>query len=560
MKNHSPNYRLSAFFGLLFSCVLFFLFQLNVFAQQPVTVFTAQQDGDTIRVIIDHPNENKTNDVEVRLYEVIKVGDKTKTVLRSTSYPELKKTETTVEFTIKTPVPSVGFVNFDIDVSNYIFKDDKLNFRDSALPVIKAAIVEGANNQVKVKFDVPSTVSGGCQGARDWIISAFNSRAKTTLTVTRTNNKTITYNIIEGDTPKPQIPITGPNQFAICEITSTLTLDKNLPARETLKPVLLQFDPVFVDSDLTLAGNRAFARLRAGISGSITTSALNEAESRDSERQNVLEIGGGLTTVKKKEDVTDPNKDRDTKGFLDLRIATPTKYFNSKVDDTGLRSFWSRTTAQFDAMISEGKISNDNLSTNTMHLYTQFKYSYLTSRKRAADNSFRNANYSNFIFEGGVAADRDLRVLDYTGGIDFNFEPGFLNRTFGNPQTGKAPTILFNFSPAGFELGARQVRRDTFFGDSDTFLRRYKFGGKFELQLPPYAQITIENRSWIRGEVNERRFRNYFKTSLTLYPRNLSNSFSAGVFLSYERGTLPPFVTPTVSTLKIGFRVRNKTW
>lgn len=188
-----------------------------------------------------------------------------------------------------------------------------------------------------------------------------------------------------------------------------------------------------------------------------------------------------------------------------------------------------------------------------MRLFTQVQRAITVKRRSDRD-------WLRFTGEGGASADRDLRTVEYTGSGDFRYSPAFLFRTLSdNPLPGRAPTLLVEFMPAGVELGKRQVRRDPIF-PADDFIRRFRFAQRLELQLPPYLQFKIENRSWIRGEVQRNKFRNFFSTTLTFFPAKLNSNSSAGVFLSYERGVLPPFSTPRPSTFKIGCRVRRKNW
>lgn len=327
-------------------------------AQQPVTVFTAEQEGGEILVVINQSYENPAdNQPQIKLYEVVKTGDKTKTVLRSPQKLELRKNaEGNLEIIITPPPPSPGFINYDIDVSNFLSQGDNLNFRDTVLPVVKAQILEGNGSKVRVRFDVPSTVAGGCENARSWIISAFNETAGTTIKIKRSNNETIEYKIIEGAADPVLQPPVGNNQFAVCFITSTLTLNGNLPVNETFDPATIVFSESFINSDLTVLNNRAFARLRSGIKGRITTRAgLSAEQKRDTERRVVLEVGGGLTTSKKLEGTN--SSDRTTTGFLDLRVALPTKYsFDIDLEAQKLKGWRSWTPLQFDAIISKSII------------------------------------------------------------------------------------------------------------------------------------------------------------------------------------------------------------
>ncbi|MDM7920811.1 MAG: hypothetical protein QUS14_00810 [Pyrinomonadaceae bacterium] len=521
--------------------------------------FAYRTDSDIVVKIDQGIQNTEQNPPLVRIYESVSSGGQIRSRLRDSLQTvafSRMPSPLGLEIGIRLPKPSAGFRKFEIDVSNYLSEGDNLNFRIVVPIGVSAELGAATRDTVKVKFSIPGNVAGGCSRSKEWILRAFSREGGTRLTGTRSSGKAVEYSVLSASDGN----VLGEGVADICTFETELRLDQRMPAAETLSPAQILFDPAFFDSDFTAVSHPAFASLRDGIKGAITTpAAINEAEKRDEVRQGVFEMGGGLTTTKQKENVTNENEDRETSGFIDLRIALPTRYYFGRGRGPSVSSWWSWTPAQLDAMISEGKLTVKNISTNTMRLFTQAQFTQDVSG-RLPSGSRKGTDFIVMNFEGGAAADRDLRVIEYTVGSDFRLEPGFLNRTFGKSETGKTPTLLFEVSPAGFEIGGRQVRRDPLFPDTDTFVRRYRFATRIELQLPPYVQFTLENRSWIRGEVSDDRFRNYFKTSLNLFPRKLNENVSAGVFLSYEVGSSPPFSTPAIATFKLGFRVRAKRW
>lgn len=532
------------------------LMTIPLYGQDEVLSISQSANGDIIVKLNKAPDNADNNPPLLRLYEIVKVGNSTKTVFRTKK--EIKKTnQGKYEITIPQMPKPDRFIKYEADISNYLSEGEELNFRTALLPAITASIISGNNKEVILRFLVPKTVKGGCGSARSWLIAAFQPTANTKLKVTRPSNETLEFKIIDREI----LDSTGENspETLDCSIRVKLILDKRLPTAEKLNPAEVIFTADFIESDRTVVENPSFSAYRDGIKGSIDTKAgLNEAEKRDEERKVVLEFGGGLTTAKQKEEVTDPDDDRETTGFLDLRVASPTfNYYkmgnaSEETNSERLASWRAWTPLQFEAMISEGKLEKKNLATNTMRLFTQYQF--------IKDTYQDSTDFLILNLEAGAAADRDLRVIDYTGNIDFRWEPNFLNRVLRIGETDKTPRINFQIMPASVELGKRQERRDPFFPGADSFIRRFRFSEKLDLQFPPYAQLIIDHRSWIRGEVSENRFRNYFKTTLNLFPRRLSDNFSAGVFFSYERGTLPPFSTPSTSTYKLGFRIRRRQW
>lgn len=136
-------------------------------------------------------------------------------------------------------------------------------------------------------------------------------------------------------------------------------------------------------------------------------------------------------------------------------------------------------------MISTGKLSTTNLSANTLRLFTQAQYVKQIAQKGTDD-------FLTFNFEGGAAADRDLRVIDYTGNVDLRYEPGFLNKTLSTDSVvGKTPTVLFELMPVSIELGGRQVRRDPLFV-ADNFIRKFRFSGKLDFSFRPTLKSVLK--------------------------------------------------------------------
>jgi hypothetical protein len=545
--------KLPTYLLIIFGCILVQIQFINAQDIKDTIKITQELNGDLTVELIKRPDGLKPLPT-LRLYEIVKDETGTKSIFRVDE--QFRETDGKYQVRIPslTPQKKDSFLMFEVDIFNYFIDGENLNFRTKVLPLVTAVIEEGNGNQLKLKFTVPKTVKGGCESARSWVLDAFDPRNAAKLSVTRSSTKVIEYKIIDREVP----PITGiAPEVTSCDIYADLTLNKKLPVAEKLNPAMIMFGNDFINSEVTQTKNPSFAIYRDGIKGSIDTKAgLNEAEKRDEERKVAIEVGGGLTTKKQQENVTNPDEDRETTGFIDLRMALDTRLSNFKFVGDGnnrrLSSWRVWTPLQFEAMISEGKLEKKNLTTNTMRLFTQYQF--------INDTYNDTTDFIIWNLEAGAAADRDLRVIDYTGSVDFRWEPSFLNKIIKERELGRNWLLSFQIMPASVELGGRQERRDPFFTDTDTFIRRFRFSEKLNLQLPPYAQLIIEHRGWVLGEVSNNRFRNYFNTTLNLFPKPLSDAYSAGVFLSYERGTLPPFSTPSISTFKIGFRVRKREW
>lgn len=514
-------------------------------AQEVLTVIPLP-DG-SIEVRIAEPPANPPADPPAAtLFEVVNVTPQVKrTIERARSAGTL--TGGAFVATLTPPPPAAGFSHYVVQVFNYHTANGTESFGPVEVRPLAATIVSATGREVRADFVAQDTLD-----FRRFIRWLNASAPGATLTATRLDGSTATATVkgvTTEPTPRCLRRVPGSAFAPNCRLRAVFEIDRTLPVGLKLGLLLKFGDNAFTGD---AARGLPLAALRPGLSAPAvdTTVELAAVKDRDPVRSNVIEVGGSLTTsIKLDPDPTktEPPK-RETKGTADLRLATGTIFSD------GTRKWNAWTPLQFEALVSTGKITGDSLATNTMRLFTQVQRVYLFQRTEGLDRL-------RLVGEGGVAADRDLRVLEYTGSGDFRYGPAFLNRIFGdNPLPDRANTLRVEFMPAGFELGSRQVRRDPLFL-ADTFVRRFRMSQRMELLLPSYRlEFSLDNRSWWRGEVEQNRFKNYFTTSLTLLPWWRSPNASAGVFASYERGSLPPFTTPRQSVFKLGVRIRRKEW
>jgi hypothetical protein len=498
-----------------------------------------------VRVEISTPLNRALGEPVIHLFEVIKVGTINKTFERKTDN-EVRRTSPEGHFVaeFEIPPPSDNFVRYEVEVRNYESAAGTEVFRGEVF-LLKADIIEALSREIVVRFEGLNTTDW--DKLRAWIMSAAAAGPDVTLVLP--NGPTTTMKVTRAE-PIGLPPLCPPPSARLskCTLRVRLAIDKTLPAGRKGE-VRLTFPPT-VFAPNPIAEGLTLERIRSGVgTGQPGGTLLATGKDRDPIRTNVIEAGGSLnTSIKLDPDpATGKQPERETKGSADVRIAAPTIPFA----DSG-RRFSTWTPVELDAQVSTGKLNGDSLSTNTMRLFTQLQRVYVRSPKEGPFDFFR------LVGEAGAAADRDLRVIEYVASGDLRINPGFLNRVLDKdppPDLGKR--IKVEIMPIGFELGHRHVRRDPFF-PADDFIRRLRFAAKMELELPPYLLFKMENRSWWRGEVNENRFKNYFTTSLTLTPANVNSSF--GLFLSYDRGSLPPFTTQRISAFKVGIRFRRKQW
>jgi len=533
---------------LLAEIVFVFLISTGAKSQE---VFSAKLiNSGKVEVEISEPFSplNNVGGPVIHLFEIIGSGPgKTKTFER-TPLNIMKSVSAQNHFIADLDIapPSDKFDHYEVEVANYKTAAGTETFRGGVYG-LKAEIVKASGRRLVLRFRGLNTTDW--EKLRLWIAAA--SAAGPDVNVTLANGTTSALKVTGADSIG-LAPLCPPlklgERFVECSLRATLTLDGSLPIGQPGKVTLTFPASVFTR---VVADALPLELVKAGVgTGEVDTAALANSQDRDPIRTNVIEAGGSYnTSIKLDPDPTTNKKpERETKASLDLRVATKTITFA----DSG--SQWSSwTPAQFDAQISTGKITGDSLSTNTMRLFTQVERVYSATRKQGID-------FFRIVGEGGAAADRDLRVIEYTGSADFRYNPAILNRVLQrNPPPDLGNRIKVELMPFGFELGHRQVRRDPLFL-SDDFIRRFRFAAKLELELPPYFQFSIENRTWWRGEVDRDHFRNYFTTSFTIIPLKISSNSSLSVILSYDRGSLPPFSTPRESAFKVGFRIRRKQW
>lgn len=491
------------------------------------------------------PFNKSVDDPAIHVFEVVRASPTSKKTFERTPLSVNRRVVSNrFMATIVVPPPAADFDHYEVEVRDYKTDTDPESFRAGAYG-ITAAVTNASGKKLELTFRGLNTADW--KALRAWIAAA--SAAGPDVTVTLGNGETRTLKVT-GASEIEFAPLCPPlklaERFTECSLLTTFDLDGSLPTGQAANVRLKFPDSVFAAG---VAGPLPLELVRAGVgAGKVNDIRLPSDKDRDPIRANVVEVGGSLNTSIKlgPDPATGKAPERETEGSADVRVATPTITFA----DSG-HKFSTWTPAEFEGQVSTGKLNGDSLSTNTMRLFTQVQRVYAVDRRRGID-------FFRLVGEGGAAADRDLRVIEYTGRGEFRYNPAFLNRVLDrNPPPELGNRIKVELTPFGFELGHRQVRRDPFFPAED-FVRRLRFAAKMDVEFPPYVLFSVENRSWWRGEVDENRFKNYFTTSLTLTPANANSS--AGIFLSYERGSLPPFTTQRVSAFKIGVRFRRKEW
>lgn len=278
-----------------------------------------------------------------------------------------------------------------------------------------------------------------------------------------------------------------------------------------------------------------------------------------------LDLGLAFTSSVKDEKKDNATvRERSNNGTLDLRFAP---WLNLRLSDPD-RTQHFITPIFLDAKVSTGKITEDSLSLNRIVLGTEYVIRYLRSSEEGKRDKYV------YSFRANNASDRDFKRAE--GKFTFEFRPIWdgINNPLGPrfkkpvpmsqliPDNGPkfVPVGWFGFQIQpfiGFEVGrAYRVRRDIFEGEElSRNVRRLILGTDLIFDLTRHVKLTLSDTSYIRGEAPTDRGRNYFLGEIEAPIGNLNARTAHSIFFSFERGDQPPFATPSVNALKLGYRI-----
>jgi hypothetical protein len=278
-----------------------------------------------------------------------------------------------------------------------------------------------------------------------------------------------------------------------------------------------------------------------------------------------LDLGVAFTSSVKDQKKDDKTvRERSNNGTLDLRFAP---FLNLRLTPPQkLQQFI--TPIFLDAKVSTGKITEDTLSLNRIVFGTEYVIRYLQSTEEGKINKYI------FSFSGNNASDRDFKRAEAK--FTFQFQPIFnainkpLKLRFKEPVPmselipDNGPKYVpegwfgFQIQPSiGFEVGRTyRLRRDIFEGEElDRNVRRLIVGTDIILDLTRHVKVSLSDIYYVRGETPQHRGRNYFNAEIEAPIGSLGPSTAQSIFFSFERGDQPPFATPSVNALKIGYRI-----
>jgi hypothetical protein len=274
--------------------------------------------------------------------------------------------------------------------------------------------------------------------------------------------------------------------------------------------------------------------------------------------QNMVKIG--LKTVRQ----------RQSNAVLDLRLAPILNYHRDGDDTNFFTPFF------VDAKVSSGRIDSTTLSLNRINIGSEYtlKWSPATKTTDAAGNQMQRTSDNTYVFSfrGISTSDRDFKRAEAKAEVEFRPYIHALNYSLsthvkhplapGNlipAHTKQIPCCEFGYQIKpliGMQLGhVYRVKRPALDGENRSrAVKRLYFGTEATIDLTRHLTLHGTEMLYLRGETPRHRTRNYFKGEMRVPLLTTQNS-SQCLFLSYEKGDQPPFSTPTVNAVKIGYRI-----
>ena len=259
---------------------------------------------------------------------------------------------------------------------------------------------------------------------------------------------------------------------------------------------------------------------------------------------------------------------RSSKGAVDFRFAPLLNVL--PLPPAGSNSLWFLTPFLLDARVSTGDVTKETLAQNRIVFGGEVEYRHYTS-----PTTF--PTYQRLILSIRNAADRDFKQAEWKGGLEFQAVFSPLNRPLAWQEDTEASQLdptrdPKRFVPAvgvgwqvvpliGGEVG--YTWKDEFQSaaiEKTEKVYRLYFGGTAALDLTRYVTLSLREMLFVRGESDTDRTHNYILAKVEVPLVGFSSTTSQAVFFSYERGGQPPFSTPDVNALKLGYRLLWNGW
>jgi len=258
-------------------------------------------------------------------------------------------------------------------------------------------------------------------------------------------------------------------------------------------------------------------------------------------------------------------RERTTRGTLDLRLAPLLNLLPTPKVDNRLFTFW--TPVYVDARVSTDKLTDSTLAQNRIVYGSDFElraygaksgayptfHRFISGFRSSNDRDFHQSEYKVIAeyrpvigpLNKPLAVELPLRV-PWEIGSDFNEIP--IDRTFGG-------SVLPVF---GYEYGRNVHNKDN--SIASTSVTRLYIGASAQLDITRRVKVTATDLMYRRYESDSDPWHNYFVSSLEMPLPAFSLDSAHSIFATFERGGQPPFNSPDVNSVRVGYRIQMQNW
>lgn len=340
-----------------------------------------------------------------------------------------------------------------------------------------------------------------------------------------------------------------------------------------IQRVCLMFDEALptkkFDAEMTLSDGNRPPEVDAAVSAEGLAGRTIFAADDSLERN--VDLGVTLSSSVANEDVpataTDPAttiRKRTNRGAVDVKFKPWLDVVHPLIEDNKWIHYF--TPFYLDANVATGKITEDTLALNriTFGFEGEARYRRVKGSDFDSGEPFDKVATHRIIYGATHASDRDFKQDEFTGKIEYKpiiwklNSPINLNYTLNSRGEESPGKFGYSFLPTfGFEIGKTYHRNNPApaVKPSDT-VRRFYVGLDMGFDVTQHLTFTVSDTFYWRGETPDDRAKNYFKGGLEAPLGEIFRSAVHGFFLTFERGDLAPFASPSVNALKFGYRIQ----
>jgi hypothetical protein len=389
---------------------------------------------------------------------------------------------------------------------------------------------------------------------------SLNQRDLATIRIKKENDvSSMEYPVIGFSYKKA--PVRVSNELLLC-----LETGRYMPAEKFTAEITL--NPTGIPTDLVETATQP------NLPASILVPAPKDEELKSPDARKIeRNLDLGITFTSSVADVDLPatattpaihKRERTSRGVMDLRLAPWTNVLHPIIDDNKWITFL--TPVFINANVATGRIVKNTLSMNRIlfGFEGESRYYWAKEIKGITTDQDRIVYpiWHRVIWGMTHASDRDFKQDEITGKLEYDpifpalFKPISLNYTTQGSRKIFKP-LGYTLKPkAGFEFG-KTYHRENPAKDlplSKDTIRRLYFGAEVAVDVTRYLNLSVADTYYIRYESEKDRYKNYFKGQITA-PIIATPSTSHSLFFVFERGALAPFNSPSVNSVRIGYRV-----